>query len=460
MFLSGIRISFVVCMACVVMHAQATEVSLINRPIPPSQTENYFFDRNGDGTLDYVVLTMLGTVDSRFLQHELDSLVFSWPDPLGKVSRHCIRGNQFYLHPHQSNQIIWKNDNPKQFMAFTTRILPEYGEAFLYAQKENGQQTVVPVNISDAMPPVIKEAVLSIGANNNDDVLTVHFSEPVQIRNHTTSLLFDFFSNHEYKPLQYSSYRWKDSSTLVLTFSSDIDFQQRPCSLDSIRMHEEVFQDLKNNAVPQNDFLGESFANYPYRMILGDYRFELITSPELSYSPRDSRLIKAPPFELVYRPYQSQVDKTVEMGLRVNFGSSSLGHALQKSIRDRYFKSDENQLIETIPVDTSMLKIQLGLSLYTPQSGYVGSKSQTLSCTHPLFHPLGQQNPNSQPGNCLDNPAQLFLRWNFKSDQDRWVGTGAYLVVLHLKVWYDGHYPILLVDQKKTETWGVIRQGS
>ena len=439
-------------------------VSLIRRPVPTSQKGNLFQDRDGDGTLDRVVIELLGPVDQNYLQNELDSIVFTWVDSSGHVQAFKVAGPQFTIDPADPThkRLIYDIPNPKTLYPYLTSIdttrFGAYGTSTMYATVPGESQSVLPVKMTDGMPPVIKEASLKVADNDGgDDILTITFSEPVDYANADNRNLFDIKPRNasDTRILEYSSYEWKNGNTIALTFSKDIGFDRRPSSQDSIRIHAGALSDSSGISVPTDaEFAKQSpgIAARPFKMVVGDFRFSIATVAKISYDVNDPTLKDLPPMETVYRDFGTKTNPTQDLGMMVDLGSVDLKHSVQRAIKQRKYPNDDSKLIEDMPVDASKIKFRLQLDLFTSIAGFVTSKAQTLSCSDTVFH-----------GDCITNPEQVFLRWNFKSQEGRFVGTGAFFAQLYMKVWYEGDATaeipsVKVAERSKIETWGVIRR--
>lgn len=438
---------------------QGVLVSLIRRPIPPAQKGNLFQDQDGNGTLDYITLTLLGEVDQEYLENELDSLAFSWIDSTGKVIRVNIPGSAFTIDPEDPRKLHYAIPNSEQFFPFLTSIDPErfgeYGTATLYSTLEGESSISLPVTMADGMPPVIREASLVVSEKDGGrDVLTIRFSEPVSIPSGNSEIeLFDLKpqSQTESRILAFTDIEWKNDQEVSLYFGRGISLDMRPSSQDSIRIHGGAMQDLEGILVPTDaEFAKENLLHpsRPYRMVLGDFRFKISSVTITSYNTNDPALKDAPKMALQSRPFGTVVNPKSDFGMVVDVGSVDLLHSVQRAIKAKLYPKDSTLVVEELPVDTQAIEIRLELHLFTNLGGYVASHRQTISCTDEIFD-----------GNCITNPQQLYLKWNFKSDAGRMVGSGVYHAQMMLRVQYASEETsVRITDRNKHEQWGLLRK--
>jgi len=432
-------------------------VSLILRPVPPAQKGNLFQDLNGDGTLDHITISLLGPVDSSYLQNELDSLVFTWVDSSGAVISIAVPGSSFTIDPNDAKKLQYDIADIKALYPFLTSInterFGEYGTATMYATIASDPQTIMPVNMIDAMPPVIREASLDVADKaGEDDVLTIWFSEPVQIPSGISDQdLFDFKakSSSDVRILQYSDISWKSDQEVTLSFGKGISMDMRPSSQDSIRIHAGSLEDYQSNVVPsESEFAKQSpdHSTPPFKLIVGDFRFKLTTVTMSQYNPADPLLQSLDPTSLVIREFGTQVDKSQDYGMVLDFGSIDLQSTVQRAIKQKFYARDSSLLIEDIEIDPAKIKLSVQLDIFTNMGSFVARHAETVTCGSELFS-----------GNCIVNPKQVFTRWNFQSQEGRFVGSGAYFAQMHIKVWYDGSSSVKVTELTKLETWGLRR---
>jgi hypothetical protein len=442
---------------------QGQLVSLIRRPIPASQKGNLFEDRDADGTLDHITVSLLGPVDQDYLNDVLDSIVFTWMDSLGKAIQIKVPGSKFTIDPTDPKKLHYQIPNPEKFFPYLTSIdvdrFGAYGTATMYATLEGEKQNSLPVKMTDGMAPVIREASLKVSdRSGGDDVLTVTFSEAVTVGTGMSEAnMFDIKSQSSStsRILDWSKIKWVDDHTVELTFGNDIRYDQRPSSQDSIRIHEGALQDLAGVAVPSDvDYVQDNpgQSGRPYKMVVGDFRFKISTVTKSTYNPSDPYLQNAAPVETKVRPFGTTVNAKKDLGMVVDFGSIDLLHTVQRAVKDKLYSRDSTMLIEDIEIDQTQIKMKVEIQLFSNLGGFVAEHHETIACDDARFE-----------GDCIQNPEQVYLQWNFKSATGRMVGTGAYFAQMNLKVWYDGKTSggkaasVSITTRSKLEAWGIIR---
>lgn len=433
-------------------------VGLIRRPIPPSSNGNLFLDRNGDGTMDAVVVEFLGAVDNDYLRNELDSIVFVWIDSAGNPVQISVPGSDFTIDSENPRRIRYNIANTSSLFPFLTgiqrdRFSTSYGTATMYTDLDSNPMTVP---MRDGMPPIIREALLSVAKLNVDaDILHITFSEPVDARTMLLPL-FQILPRGETQPrtLEYSELQWQDSSTVRLYYRSEIPMARRPSSQDSIRIQAGALADGAGNRVPEDAVFRAQHPNgenRPYRMVIGDFRFRLITQMRHSFNLHDPQLQEAPVMQLEFLPYNDPATISRPLGVAMDLGSIDLKHSVQRTLKENRYADNETILVEDIEVDLSKIQVRMDLTIFTNLSGYVAKHSERVTCDDYRFHVAPTQGIT---GNCIENPQQVFLRWNYKSADGRWAGTGAYVAKYLALVEYDG---LVIYKNESIKTWGLMR---
>ena len=430
--------------------------SLIEQPVPPSQKNNVFRDIDGDGIMDQFSISLLGPVDSNYLNTVLDSVVYRWVDSSGHVSSVRVHGTEFSIDAKTQKTLTYQIANPKSLFPFLTSIdtapFGNYGTVTMYAGQPGEEESILPVIMSDAMAPVIREASLHVAeTDGGDDTMLIAFSEPVQLYSGASEKeLFEFKTqgSGEIHNLQYSVISWKTNQMAELIFSKDISLDLRPSSQDSVRIRANALTDPDGNVVLSDAAFAKQggSATRPFKIVVGDFRFKLTTVPKVTYNSADPSLQNAPPIQTVVRAFGAAVNPNQDQGLIVDIGSRNLLFSVQQALKSRMTSADSTVLIENIPVDTSKIKVRLELELYSSNGDFVTSDDVSLACGDRTF-----------TGNCITHPKQLFLQWNFKAQNGRFIGSGAYYAQMRVVVWYDASPSVIILDQKKLEAWGVSR---
>jgi hypothetical protein len=440
-------------------------IGLIQRPVPPSQKGNFFQDLDGDGRPDHIVITFLGDITPEYLKNSLDSLVLTWLDTNGAVIAFAVPGSALTVDPENPRLVHYSIEDASVFKPNHTYIQSGLDSAQTYgtARMEtsvNGVAQSMPILMADGMPPVLYKAVLEVGKNTgDDDRLTLLFSEPINNDNIPAALQgqeFEIKAPGAIEPriLLYSSLEWDAPEKAILTFGQEINYNNRPNSLDSIRVVAGSLPDFADN-FPLSD---EEFAanhpqglSRPYVLIRGGVRFKLETISKSAFSPSDPAIEQSPVMEMEFYPFDTNRESVPYLGIMVGVGGKDLEFDIQELLKEKKYQK-ENIAAEDIQIDPQELTIKVELQLFTSLSGFVAQYSSSLQCTDQSFG----------GGSCFDNPMKLFIKWNYKSDSGRFVGAGAYVARMRFTLVYNDAQKgsVKVSDRDETAKWGVIRLDS
>jgi len=444
-------------------------VSLIRRPIPPTQKGNLFQDRNGDGRLDYITLEFLGDMSAEYLSSDLDSVVFTWLDSNGRVLELVARGEDFTIDPENPRLLHWSLPDEGIIAPHMTWIdesrdsSSQYGAARMYTSIEGEFQTL-DVRMTDAMPPVIWKAVLDVGDNPQaNDLMNLLFSEPVNPDEISPLLQGQEFEiktvgSTEPRVMEYSKIEWLTPEEAQLTFGRDIPYNSRPNSLDSVRIAAGAIPDLVGNVPLSDEELAELYSSdftRSFTVIRGGVRFRLESIPLASFNPADPELEQREAMDLIFVDYDTQRESLPELGTMTAIGGQDLEFDIQEALKSEKYADDDVDAAN-IPVDSANLKIHMQLTIYTNISGFVSNAKETIACNDYRFSDSPSE---GTPGNCIEHPKKLFLRWNSKTSEGRLAGSGAYIAWETFKVTYTDEEKgsVKLSDREETSMWGLRR---
>ena len=99
----------------------------------------------------------------------------------------------------------------------------------------------------------------------------------------------------------------------------------------------------------------------------------------------------------------------------------------------------------------STVRIKWEVGYFSNLGQYINSASGVVACNDSTVFNLDP----SLPKNCRDNPGNVFLEWNARSENGRLVGTGAYISKLSYKIVNDTG---TILDKDETYTLGIKRR--
>jgi hypothetical protein len=447
------------------------EIDVLRRPIPATQQGNTFQDLDGDGRLDHIALTFYGEITQDYLDNDLDSVGVSWLDSAGNVITVNIPGSDFTIDPDNPRVITYDIEDQSIFQDHMTWIDEDadepYGTATMYTSIDDVERTAA-ITMTDAMPPIIWQALLEVGENvRDDDIMTLYFSEPVdhnsipaEMRGSEFEILFQGAEQEEI--LQYTEIEWQNNSTeAVLTFGRNVSYNSRPNSLDEIRLSAGSIPDEAGNfPLSDAEFAANSpdGSSRPFTMIRGGVRFRLETINLTAFDPTDPALASRDAMDMLFLDMDTQREERTELGVMIGLGGESLVFDIQNTLKEKKYSDDDNIDPEDIEVVLENIKVHMELHVFTSLSGYVSHISETISCTDSRFSAL--DNPGEgDNGDCVENPRKVFIRWNYKADNGRYAGAGAYIAQKIFRVTYTDPEKgkITLSERDELNTWGVQR---
>ncbi|MGL1934069.1 MAG: hypothetical protein OCD01_03585 [Fibrobacterales bacterium] len=392
-----------------------------------SQNGNGYFDQNRDGTMDKIKVTFEGGVTPEMLEGATFS--FSWINSDNQVESFIAPIAQVTIDPSHTAVLYW---NIEEFFSsaanHTDFDRAHYGSAALhYTYTADGITRSVDkaITMQDFMAPVIIDAKLNTGAlRASADTLIITLSEKINTGRISQNDLFEYKSESGTTLLEPTELTWVNATTVKLVLESDGSI----IIGDSIRVNNSPFGqsgyiiDLANNS---------AMANPLYAELEGDPRMLIENVSLNSFDSEDPEILKAPVTELKYVDMYttaSDLQETGRLGHLIEIGANTFPYAA---------KAFENGSYE--PEDYAF---DYAIHYYTQNGSYVAETKGTITCADAGFE-----------GNCLENPSKLFVQWNFKTDQNKAIATGTYVVTMQLIV----RNPEQAVVQQATDTWGVIR---
>lgn len=419
---------------CTAALASAVSVwaALIADPIPLSTQGNLLLDRDNDGRMDAIQLEFVSPVSTAYLAQQLDSVVLTWPDTSGLLLTISAPGNQFQADSAQPKRMTWFLPATLPVARNLTsidsgRYLFPYGTAKYYG---HGNQTPSAVHIDEAMAPVVTLANLASSRfSGSPDTLRIHLSEPVAppVDAGTAIFTWSTSTNSAALDLQSTYTHWTSASVVLL----QVQQGSGPAVGDSISLRTDALRDLQGNspgAAPSS------------RVVTGHFPFLMETQPKAQLDANSPEWWQRPLFQVEFLPFGDTLEEADWLGAGMDFGSTSLLNTLQEQSGD------------SIP-DPSATEWTMELWVYAMDGQPVHRSRLQISCADPRFAPSG---------NCFQDPAKVFLRWNLRTVGGRAPATGAYLARISNRMTYDGKtiFAATPESQGGTAIWGILRRNS
>ena len=393
------------------------------------------FDRNGDGVLDSISIVF----NKAFGETVPDTIAWTF----GSDDWRTVASSQEVALLMQDEKSLAIHADSLQDKVFTGGAKDLYQGSFryhyTYMDKQTGQMTELGLDglaIEDRIGAILVDKPIVKPVSDNVNKLTVYISEAVQAGSLNGMPFLEFkdktgqlvdpslLSMVSFTPSKNSNYYdvlfQKNDNTIL----PEVGFM--------VRLIPGVVPDLNGN-VPH--------VNNPWRRIEGEQRVGLETPNVVGIDPANWTPEKWP-YKDDVAPVRVDVSKKIEEiiaetglpGELITFDLSEVGKSL-------LLNSDESR-----DVVLSKVMIKWTVEYFSTLGQFVNSNSGVVAC-----------NDKSIFGtDCVENPGNVFLMWDARSNKGRLVGTGAYIAKLKFKIISDGN---LVGKQDETFNFGIRRHG-
>lgn len=384
--------------------------ALIQSPIPPSSSDNYFLDRDGDGHLDGIALKFLGSVNQDYVNQMVDSLTFDWLDSAETVTHVNVPKSSFQLVSESDRKLfVDLSSLQRNFAAVTSPNAKGLKNVLGNVKLFLAEGSSYAVSMTDRMVPVITETVLRSHGGEEPDSLLLQFSESMKvIANCATFLDYKRLSDGNTFGLPMVAALWnEDASSAVILLDAARGGNDFLAIRDSIRLIQNCIGDSVGNVA-----LGSS----NYVSVSGFYPLNIQVMPMAVERSRKSK--NTPVFQLLFEKVGTEnpdLGKSEEngWGFFMNVMNDEFLNAVRSSLG----------LSTKAPLDYAKLNIHYGVKIYTNLGSYVVGTSADVKGDDARFENSGKK---------------LFLKWNMMDVSHRNVGVGVYIANIDAHVTYDG----------------------
>jgi fibro-slime domain-containing protein len=402
-----------------VMAATVTGITLVRPPVPVA-LEAGMYDDDGDGIGDRMIVKYDRNITSAIP----DSIEYKWPGNADSIR---------VLNPALAPLLL--GDSSLQFSQSDLEISNELfagvqGVFYSYYTHEGEAFPRTQVTIQDKIGPIITQAQIRLG-EDSWDTLVVELSEPISRIADMNAVKNDLFIFKVYN---------QDFATISLTV--DLAFHRGESEvllLFDNSNGQTLFAGDSVQIVPGPSLITDVFGNTSgpnprFAPVVGKDRPDVKTVTLTSFEPTPE-FLEAPVFSLhPVGPFESVKEVVARTG--------TPGHLLRTNITDIYVANK----IFFPDLTLSDVQIEWEVQYYSNIGQYVASHKGSVACDDPEIF----------AGDCLANRGFVFVGWNYKTDENRFVGSGAYVTVLKTKVSVKGATEPG-TDQNLTEIWGVRR---
>ncbi|MDC3250246.1 hypothetical protein OAU52_01295, partial [bacterium] len=395
---------------------QKVEIILDQGTIAVSNTGNEFHDKDGDGRLDLIQLSLARPVDEERLSQM--RIRFNWIandfEKLSEITEFDISAST--CKSDDGVTLSCTLSDTAKFGKLITYFTPgSWGDLWL-SQPDFQSETGIleqQVEMRDAMGPIILNATLIKSSNpdKKNEKMNFNFTEPILTELVNNNQLFDYLIEKNIESYRHSSELiWKSQQTAArVTIEPSME---RPSIGDFVRVRSvsgepNLIQDLAGNlGHPQN----------PWVPIEGKQVIQFFFN-EIATVPEDSYLEEETFTDIIFfekgENFSEKLSENENLGAGFSFS----------------FKDSSTSISERKKVF-----ISYKLSIYDQLGQFVANKSSEFNCTD-LEDYMKKHNSLSDLAEAC-NPAivgasreiRSFIPWNFRSHGGRLVGAGTYLI--------------------------------
>jgi hypothetical protein len=412
-------------------------VTVVDR-IPVISKESGYYDNDGNGVMDSIVVSF----EKSITLEELKWLEFAFP-------WYSNENKLLYLIPENADLVLssdgksigWKVQSEvplKPDLTIIPAALPPSKLHVTYPVLNGDLVEDREFDLADHLPPVIIDAKIKLGKGSDFDTLTVWFSEEIDVSSIKPGEDLNLFSFYNGKTdtlgLQAYNVIWADDGKSVkLVLKSGEDYGLYPG--DSLFIS---FGD------PNSPGLKDSYGNIQSGssksvVVRGDIVqvVEVVNMGKFNSEDKDLQEVAAVTLNFVPSYVRGKdLKEEGELGHLVEIGQRLMPQLLAQ------INSGDGELTEA-DLDPEKVVISYSTYYFDHLGQYVADKSEVVPCDHESFE-----------GNCLTSNQKMFISWNFKTNDNRFVGSGVYLVQFKLLIRYEKTQ----IVEEMIDKWGVRRE--
>ena len=405
-------------------------VTVVDR-LPAVQGIEYW-DRDYDGVLDQIVINYAAPLKKADL--EKLHMSFPWYTARGLLTQLQAGPLSLSIDPKDSTKVIWNVYSTQPLAKGVTSISESLPPATVYTYYPVFDKIFAneeALTVTDKMSPVIAGATLNYG--KKADTLSVVFSEPIKKVDGRDC--FRYIHGLDTLDLVPMSVTWSEDGLVARLILDAGQVTVMPGdSLMVVRGSKDVIQDVFGNISGDN----------PSPVIIGGLLNHMVESTKMgTFDDKDEVLHTMSSVNLRYVPSSTTKEELEKEG--------ALGHLVQLGERFVPQLLDRAQIAADGSVDPSVLDsldpekvfITFVVNYFDHLGQYVNDTVITVPCNSPKFG-----------GNCLSSDQKVFVNWNFKDHNGRFVGTGVYTVQFKMVV----RYAKKKIEEEIKDKWGVRRK--
>ena len=398
----------------------------------PAVKDVEYWDTDHDGVLDHVVVNYTAPLSESDLEGIY--MTFPWYSNRGMLTQLQAGPGTLKIDPDDPTKVVWEVYSTVPLAKGVTSISESLPGATVYTYYPVFEEIFANeevVTIVDKMSPVISSAVLNYG--KRADTLLVNFSEAIKSVDGRD--YFRYIHGQDTLDLLPTSIEWsQDGFTAKLILDAGQVTIMPGDSLMVVRGSRGVIQDNFGNITGDD----------PSPVVIGGLLNHLVETTQMgTFDDKDEILHTLSSVNLRYVPSSTTKEDMEKEG--------ALGHLVQLGERFVPQLLDRAQIAADGSVDPSVLDsldpekvfISFVVNYYDHLGQYVNDTVITVPCNSPKFG-----------GNCLNSDQKVFVNWNFKDHNGRFVGTGVYMVQFKMVVRYERRK----IEEEIKDKWGVRRK--
>lgn len=400
----------------------------------PSVKNVEYLDTDGDGVLDQIVTNF----NKKLTSEDVSMLYMSYPwySYRGMLIQLMAEPRDLIMDPEDSTRVIWNVQSSTMLTTGLTSINEDLPPATVYTYYDVLGETFINEEnavIVDKMSPVIVGAVLNYG--KSADTLAITFSEVIKNDKLKGRDFFKLVHGNDTLELNPSRLDWSsDGKTATLVLDGSVMTILPGDSLMVVRGERDCIEDNFGNVAGEN----------PSSVVIAGLLNHLVESTNMgTFDAADDVFRTVSSVNLRYVPSSTtkeDLEKEGALGQLVQLGERFVPQLVDRAQISADGSVDPNALDSLKPED---IFITFVVNYWDHLGHYVNDTSITVQCNSWKFG-----------GNCLETNKKVFVNWNFKDHEGRFVGTGVYMVQFKMVVRYDKKS----IEEEIKDKWGVRRK--
>ena len=412
-------------------------VTVIDRV--PKVVDVEYWDTDGDGNLDQIVTNF----SKKLTREELDMIyiAFPWYSSRGMVVQLQAKSSSLRLDTADASKVIWDVYSIDPLISRVTGISDELPLATVYTYYDVMGETFITEDnapLVDKMSPVIVGAQLDYG--KKADTLRVTFSEAILYQDLKGRDFFSYIHGQDTLDLLPKEIIWsKDGKVATLIIDGNLSTILPGDSLMVVKGEKSVVKDNFGNIAgekPSPVVISGLLNHLVESTKMGTFDVDGENGDGVAYKTLSSVNLRYVPNSTT----KEDLEKEGSLGQLVQLGERFVPQLLDAAQVSADGSFDPSVLDSLNPKN---VYISFVVNYFDHLGQYVNDTTITVSCADFKFG-----------GNCLNTDKKVFVNWNFKDANGRFVGNGVYMVNFKLVVRYEKKK----IQEEMKDKWGVRRK--